>query len=138
LKKLIWGNFYTFESSKLGSSCFQESSKQMFLFDLQLLVLKVGGWAKNILCLTSYGAPKHEAFKSSMRGRTKKFASASHWVFKQDVRGIHERLSAKKCVWPPTFGAKSWRPRTFFLRLAIPWNILNMPSANFFTFSLEL
>jgi hypothetical protein len=68
--------------------------------------------SKDILCLASHGAPKHKA-----------------WEF-------HERLSNKICLglsWSSQAWCSKdpWGVEHFFLCLAAPWNILNMPSTNF-------
>jgi hypothetical protein len=51
---------------------------------------------------------------SSMKGRTKKFVSASHGALEQVARVIHKRPNVKKCIWPPTSDIKRWRLSIFF------------------------
>lgn len=48
--------------------------------------------------------------RNSMRGQTTKFSLAFHGALEHDARGIHERSNTKKCTWPSTSNAKSWRP----------------------------
>ncbi len=48
--------------------------------------------------------------RNSIRGQATKFSFAFHGALEHDAWGIHERSNTKKCAWPPTSSAKSWRP----------------------------
>ncbi len=72
MKKLIWGNFCTFKSSKLGNSCFKESLRQIFL--LKLL------WS-----------PWTQSSRAPWKAKLKKICSAFYGTFEHEARELHER-----------------------------------------------